>query len=200
MNDLPRRGPQPGERPVSALDRAEESGRTQPQVPGRESFDLCGCAITARGVGAAAGFYLWMLRRPEASLHISLSTVPLGMFNRLAPALAGGIGAGIIAALLLTAFGSTRGLRGRLALAAGGLYLASFFSLLGATALIAAPAAAAAGLIALRRREIRLDGTLLALHAAGLGTAICLFHQLPQYGPGWAPFVADLKALVSIWL
>lgn len=199
MNARKRRGPRISDRPAGASPSVPAAPLTPPARPDPATFDLRGCASAALAIGAAAGFYIWMLGDPPAASKIGLASAPSGLFHGFVAALAVGVFAAAIVAAVLTGLRAL-GVRDRLALAAGGLYLAGLRSVLGATALAAAPAALVVGLVVLKRREIRVDGFLLVLHAVGLGIALCLFHQLPQYAPGWTTFIANLEALVAVWL
>ena len=184
------------EEPRSAERRPVSPGSSGSGAPGPSGFFVATAAL-----GLPAGFYVWMLEGPRPLGAEVLRGTPRGVFGGLPGALAGALAGAALVVALLTAYRPARPWKARLAVAAGGFYAAALSSAVGAPALVLAPLAVTAHFVylALGKRQPRTDAVLLALHAGGLGTAICFFHQWAHYQNGWAPFLENLAALRSLW-
>jgi hypothetical protein len=158
--------------------------------------------VLTLSIAMPAGLYVWMLGRPVP--------VPMGQAHATGQdpltGMPAAFGIGILASLLvvgiLGVWRSARVWRGRLAVAAAGLYLGACLPVIGTAALLLAPAAGTiilAGLIA-RGRVVVLDGLFLSVHAGLFGAAACFFNQWPQYAKGWEPFLKNLSALRRLLL
>ena len=171
----------------------------------REDEGWRSLVTAALGIGAPVGFYVWMLSRPNPlAAPLTLHAAPRGMFAGLLLDLGVGLTVGIVAAAALGISPVARDLRARLAVSAAALYLAALAAGAGAgaAALVLAPAGviAHAAWLTVSRRRVQTHGLILALHAGGLGSALCFFHEWARYGAGWPAFLENLDALLRLLL
>ncbi len=151
-------------------------------------------------IGAAAGFYLWMLGGPTPAAAVIATTQKNLLAGLPRNMLIGEIG-GLAIAAGLNMSATTQGWRTKVALASCGFYLAATSVIISGAALALAPACALGWLVMLliRNEKPQGGGTLVALHAGALGTALAFFHQWTWYRHSWDPFVANLAALRKLW-
>jgi hypothetical protein len=155
-------------------------------------------------VGLATGFYLWALGRPAPATTEVLDRTQAGLLAglplRLLLAAAGATALAGVGSILAPP-ATVRSWRGRLALASAGFYLAAASSILGSAALVLAPAAVLAWLIALRADAGPPAGAaLVVFHVGALVTALGSYEQSGVYAMGARPFLDNLAALKTLWL